>query len=127
MTRILLADDEPTILEVLAELLRDEGYDVVGTTTDGVTALDAARELRPDVLIIDHDMPKLNGLDVARSLHDAAVPVIIFSAYDDAGLQIEAERAAVAAYLVKGCSSRLIVKAIEDAVSGRSGGRASAG
>jgi DNA-binding NarL/FixJ family response regulator len=117
--RIVLADDAPTLLEALRQLLQEAGYDVVGTGTDGEQAIALVDALQPDLLIADLRMPKHNGLDVARLLHERRpdLPVIILSAYDDPGLQMEAERIPVAAFLVKGCSARLIFGAIDAALA----------
>jgi DNA-binding NarL/FixJ family response regulator len=117
--RIVLADDEPVILEALRQLLEELGYDVVGTAADGGKAVELAEQLLPDVMVVDLRMPVLTGIEVASVLGISCptLPVIVLSAYDDAGLQLAAERVPVSAYLVKGCSSREIVGAIRDAVS----------
>jgi len=115
--RVLLADDEEIILHSLSELLKESGFDVVGTAPDGEAALSMAESLHPDVLVADLRMPRMTGLEVATALRASRpdLPVIILSAYDDVGLQLAAERIPVAAYLVKGCSSREIFGAIRDA------------
>jgi DNA-binding NarL/FixJ family response regulator len=115
--RVVLADDEPIILEALRQLLEESGCDVVDTATDGITAVELADDLHPDVLVADLRMPGLTGLEVAAQLRKRTppVPVVILSAYDDVGLQLAAERIPVAAYLVKGCSSRALVAAINAA------------
>ena len=117
--RVALADDEGLIVESLERLLVESGYDVVGTAADGPGAVDMAERLRPDVLLLDLRMPGLTGIEVAALLQKTlpALRVIILSAYDDAGLQLAAERVPVAAYLVKGCSARAIFRAIGDAIS----------
>jgi two-component system response regulator YesN len=76
-----------------------------------------AESLHPDVVLADLRMPRMTGLEVATALRVSSpdVPVIILSAYDDVGLQLAAERIPVAAYLVKGCSSREIFSAIREA------------
>lgn len=82
--RILLADDEPLALRRLSLLLRDhDDVEVVGTAIDGDTALAEARRLKPDLLILDVEMPGLNGIAVAAALalhRDAEV--VILSAFD---------------------------------------------
>jgi DNA-binding NarL/FixJ family response regulator len=115
--RVLLADDEEIILHSLSELLKESGFDVVGAAADGREAVSMAERLHPDVVVADLRMPGLTGLEVATALRESRpeVPVIILSAYDDVGLQLAAERIPVAAYLVKGCSSREIFAAIRNA------------
>lgn len=117
--RVVVADDDTALLEALQALLEDGGYDVVGTATDGQQALQVVEEVRPDLLMVDLRMPLLTGLAVASELHERhpGLPVILLSAYDDASLQLAAERLNVASYLVKGCSSRHIFRAIDEAVA----------
>jgi YesN/AraC family two-component response regulator len=117
--RVLLADDEPVILDALRQLLEDFGYDVVGTARDGAEALNMAITTKPDVVIADLRMPELTGLELASRLRELLprLPVIILSAYGDVGLQLAAEKVPVAAYLVKGCSSREIDGALRAAAT----------
>ncbi|MHB1497754.1 MAG: response regulator transcription factor [Acidimicrobiales bacterium] len=114
-TRVLLADDDPTMLVALGDLLTTQGYEVVATAEDGQSALALIQQYRPDVAILDLRMPQMSGTEVASALADQGVevPVIMFSAFDDPQLQIEAEGLGVVEYLVKGCSSREIIKTIE--------------
>ena len=117
--RIVVADDDAAILHALRMLLEEAGYTVVGTATDGPETLALVEELTPDLLLVDLRMPGLTGLQVAAQLRERmpGLQVIVLSAYDDAGLQLAAERIPVAGYLVKGCSSRLIFQAIDDALA----------
>src|SRR4051794_8946958 len=79
---VLVADDEPAVLEVLADVVEDLGHDVV-RARDGDEALRLAREHRPHLVVTDHVMPRLSGLDLCRELKaDAAlahIPVILLS------------------------------------------------
>ena len=81
--RVLLVDDAPEIVEVLVELLRAVGYEVE-TATDGVEGLAAMRARRPDVVLLDHNMPRMPGLDVVRAMRDdpalASIAVILITA-----------------------------------------------
>lgn len=67
--RVLLVDDAPEIVEVLVELLRAVGYEVE-TASDGVEGLAAMRARRPDAVLLDHNMPRMPGLDVVRAMRD---------------------------------------------------------
>ncbi len=78
--KILLVDDEPTLLETLAFNLRSSGYDVV-TAADGVTALDVARAEAPQLVILDLMLPELDGLTVCRSLRQVSdIPILVLTA-----------------------------------------------
>jgi two-component system response regulator PrrA len=121
LARIVVADDDERVLQSLAALLRDAGYDVVATATDGPSAVDAIVESRADLAIVDFRMPDMSGVEVAEAFRRAfaRVPVIVFSAYDDAGIQAAARAAGVRAYLVKGCPADEIFAAIEAALGPR--------
>lgn len=82
--RLLLVDDEPPALRRLETVLRDMAdVEIVGTAGDGVAALDEARRLMPDLIILDVEMPGRNGLSVAAELgHVGAIEIVIFSAFD---------------------------------------------
>ncbi|MEJ7735608.1 MAG: response regulator [Polyangiaceae bacterium] len=80
---VLLIDDAPEIVDVLVELLRTVGYEVV-TAGDGFAGLAAMRARRPDVVLLDHNMPRMPGLEVVRAMRDdealATIPVILITA-----------------------------------------------
>ena len=80
MTRVLVVEDEPAILDALAYALRQEGFDV-DTTTDGESALESARSEPYDLIVLDIMLPKLSGLDVCRTLRgESPVPIILLTA-----------------------------------------------
>ncbi len=82
MTRVLVVEDEPSFVEALRISLAREGYEV-DTTTDGRAGLDAFRDRRPDIVLLDLMLPGLSGLDVLRAIRrDSDVPVIVVSAKD---------------------------------------------
>ncbi|BDD81587.1 DNA-binding response regulator MtrA [Tsukamurella pulmonis] len=81
--RILVIDDDPALAEMLTIVLRNEGFDstVVG---DGTQALSAAREFRPDLVLLDLMLPGMNGIDVCRVLRaDSSVPIVMLTAKAD--------------------------------------------
>ena len=81
MSEILVAEDEANIREALADLLESEGY-AVRTAADGAEALAAYAQKRPDLLLLDVNMPKMNGFDVCREIRrtDARLPIVMLTA-----------------------------------------------
>ena len=119
-TKVLLADDHAMVVEGLAALLKDR-FDLVGTVGDGSALLDAARKLRPDVIIADMAMPVLSGLEALRRLKAAksAAKVIILTMHPDADLATEAFRAGASGYVLKVSAGEELVTAIQEVVQGR--------
>jgi len=119
--RLVVADDDERLRDMLVGLLDDLGYEVVGSYPDGLRAIEHCRVSRPDVVLLDHRMPGLSGAETAQRLHelDASLPVLILSAYDDAGLQNAARQSGVVDYLVKGCTAAEITAAIDLAAGPR--------
>lgn len=109
-TTVLLADDEAAFRDAMRELLAELGFTVVGEAANGEEAVAMAEELHPDVLLMDLRMPVLDGIEAARRLRERlpTVPVVILSAYEDAGLFRGAQEAGVYCYLVKGCRAQMI-------------------
>src|SRR5918993_5502188 len=102
----------------LAEMLADEGYDVVGQAGDGQQAVDLARDLRPDLVILDVKMPVLDGIAAAERIAAQRIaPVVILTAFSQRDLVDRARDAGAMAYLVKPFSKTDLVPAIEMAVS----------
>ncbi len=101
-TRILIADDESLILMDLREMLTNLGYLVVGEANDGRSAVNMARELGPDLVIMDIKMPDMDGLEAAKVLTEEKVaPVLLLTAYSQQDLIDRAKEAGVVGYLVK--------------------------
>lgn len=124
---VLVVDDDPTLRELFAALLREQGYRVA-TAADGNEAVRAVRQSRPDLVLMDQEMPGLDGLAAAReirSLPGAGVPVVMISSRDD-GPSFEAARAAgIGRYLVKPVSLSTLLSVVAEEVSRRApGGRA---
>jgi AmiR/NasT family two-component response regulator len=100
--RILIADDEAIIRLGLTTMLEDLGHTVVGAAADGVAAVNLARQLQPDLVILDIKMPLLDGLDAAEEIAaERPVPILILSAYSYPALIERASSLAVQGYLVK--------------------------
>lgn len=100
--RIVIADDESLIRLDLREMLTELGYDVVGEAGDGKAALELARKLLPDLVIMDIRMPGLDGIAAAEELtREKIAPVVLLTAYSDQGLVERAKDAGVVGYVVK--------------------------
>ena len=119
--RILLADDHRLLREAFAELL-EPGCDVVEAVADGRALLAAARELHPDIVVLDIAMPLLNGLDAARQLKSLmpGVKLIFLTVSEEPDLVAEAFRIGASGYLFKNSAASELFKAIEEVSQGRS-------
>ena len=116
--RVVIAEDEALIRLDLAEMLGEEGYDVVGQAGDGEKAVELAEELRPDLVVLDVKMPKLDGISAAQRIAEQRIaPVVILTAFSQRDLVERARDAGAMAYLVKPFSKTDLVPAIEMAVS----------
>jgi two-component system, response regulator PdtaR len=116
--RVVIAEDETLIRMDLAEMLGEEGYDVVGQAGDGARAVELTEELRPDLVIVDVKMPVLDGIAAAERIAGQRIaPVVILTAFSQRELVERARDAGAMAYLVKPFSKSDLVPAIEMAVS----------
>jgi response regulator NasT len=116
--RIVLADDESLIRMDLKEMLTSLGYVVVGEAGDGRSAVNQARELRPDLVIMDIKMPDLDGIDAARILTEENIaPVLLLTAYSQQELIERAKQAGVVGYIVKPFRESDLAPAIEVALA----------
>ncbi|MCW2866523.1 MAG: response regulator receiver [Marmoricola sp.] len=114
----MIAEDEALIRLDLAEMLAEEGYDVVGQAEDGEKAVALATELRPDLVILDVQMPRLDGISAAQQIASRRIaPVVILTAFSQRELVERARDAGAMAYLVKPFDQTDLVPAIEMAVS----------
>ncbi len=116
--RVLVAEDEALIRLDLKEMLEEEGYSVVGEAADGEEAVEMAGRLRPDLVILDVKMPKLDGISAAeRIAGERVAPVVILTAFSQRDLVERAREAGAMAYLVKPFQKKDLVPTIEMATS----------
>src|SRR5262245_56447713 len=117
---VLLADDHPVVTEGLTSLLRGE-FTLVGTVTDGTGLLEAARRLKPDVIVADVSMPGMSGLDALRRMRGEglAVKVIFLTVHADVRLAGEALRAGAAGFVLKDAAGKELIAAIREVLRGR--------
>jgi len=116
--RVVVAEDEALIRLDLAEMLAEEGFEVVGQAGDGESAVELAEQHRPDLVVLDVKMPRLDGISAAeRIARQRIAPVVILTAFSQRELVERARDAGAMAYLVKPFSKNDLVPAIEMAVS----------
>ena len=119
---VVIADDHPMIRHGLRLTLDDlPGIQVVGEATDGQQAVELAESLQPDVLIMDINMPGLNGIDATRALTRSSphVSVLILTMFDDDASVFQAMRAGARGYLLKGAGEQEIERAVRDVAGGQ--------
>jgi len=123
-TRVVLADDHDVVRQGLKRLLdRVPEIEVVGEARDGVQALQSVEDLQPDVLLLDIEMPRMDGIEVARRLQESKIQVriLILSAYDDHEYIQALLEIGVSGYLVKGDAPNKIVEAVRGVAKGQEG------
>ncbi len=116
-TRVLVAEDEALIRLDLVELLTDEGFEVIGQAADGEEAVKLARELEPDLVIMDVKMPRMDGIAAAESIAEERIaPIVMLTAFNQRDLVERARDAGAMAYVVKPFDASDVVPAIEIAI-----------
>ncbi|MBN1583542.1 MAG: response regulator [Anaerolineae bacterium] len=117
-TRVIIADDESLLRMDLQETLTELGYLVIGQVGDGQSAINMARELEPDVVIMDIKMPGVDGIEAAKILTEERIaPVVLLTAYSQKDLIERAKDAGVVGYLVKPFREADLSPAIELALA----------
>lgn len=116
--RVVVAEDESLIRLDIVEILRDNGFDVVGEAGDGETAVQLATELRPDLVVMDVKMPVLDGISAAEKLSKNHIaPVVLLTAFSQKELVERASDAGALAYVVKPFTPNDLLPAIEIALA----------
>jgi two-component system, response regulator PdtaR len=117
-TRVIIAEDESVIRMDLREELQSQGYVVVGDVGDGESAINLARELRPDLVLMDIRMPVMDGIEAARTLTaERLAPVVLLTGFSDDELIEGARDAGVVAYITKPLKPAELKPAIEIALA----------
>ena len=117
-TRILIAEDDTIPRQDLREMLQSLGYAVVGEAADGRAAINLARELLPDLVVMDIQMPEVDGIAAARVLTEERIaPVLLLTAYSQRELVDGAKDAGVLAYVTKPFDEAKLVPAVEVALA----------
>lgn len=99
---VLVADDEPLMVELITRSLRDLGHEVIASAGNGQTAVDLARKHRPDLVILDYVMPEIDGIEAAEMiLAEICVPILLSTGRSDDETLQRARKAGIQAYLVK--------------------------
>jgi DNA-binding NarL/FixJ family response regulator len=120
--RVLLAEDHALFRQGLRELLDDAGLSVIGEASDGVTAVRLTRELRPDVVVMDLNMPRMDGIDATSEIMKTERPPVVLvltvsTTNDDV---LDAIAAGASGYLLKDTPAEEIVNAVRNATAGSS-------
>ncbi len=117
--RVILVDDHEAMLDRIAKQLIT-GCDVVGTATDGRQALEAARDLKPDVMVLDISMPVMNGIETARRLREAGAKtrIVFLTVHDDPDYAREALESGALGYVIKTRIASDLMAAINEVHAG---------
>lgn len=117
-TRVIVAEDESLIRIDIVEILRDNGFDVVAEAADGEKAVALARELKPDLVVMDVKMPLLDGISAAEILHKERIaPVVLLTAFSQRELVERAAEAGALAYVVKPFTPNDLIPALDIALT----------
>jgi response regulator NasT len=115
--RIVVAEDESLIRMDIVETLKDQGFDVVGEAGDGLKAIELAKQLKPDLMVMDIKMPDMDGLSAAEQIAQLRIPVVFLTAFNQQELVSRASEVGAMAFLVKPFSPDDLLPAIEVALS----------
>ncbi len=120
MRRILIVDDSPTEVHVFQNILEQNGFRVE-TASDGETGIDMARQIKPDLILMDIVMPGINGFQATRKLHrdadTADIPIVIVTTKDQETDRIWGLRQGARGYVVKPVTEKELVRCVESALA----------
>jgi len=118
--RLLLADDHTLVLEAFAKLLETE-FDIAGTAADGLTLLKVAPQIKPDVIVLDLNMPQLNGMDAGRQLKKILplTKIVVLTMSEDFEFAAQVLRHWASGYLLKKSAGSELIKAIHEVLKGK--------
>jgi DNA-binding NarL/FixJ family response regulator len=119
--KLLIVDDHPVFRRGLREIIEEnEGFQVIGETSDGAAALRLAKELKPDIAVVDIDMPQMNGLETVRAFQKSglSVQVIFLTMYKEEDMYNAAMDLGVKAYIIKENAADEILAALEKVAKG---------
>ncbi len=116
---VVVVDDDASMRDAIRELLEELGFAVVGLAGDGSTAVAVVADARPDVVLMDVRMPKMDGLEATRQIRvmRPAVQVVLLSAYDDLTFRRAAEEVGACSFLAKGCSPDMLERTLRAAAA----------
>ena len=123
MIRVVIADDIPLFRQMVVDTLEEEeGIDIVGQAPNGKVAVELCEQLRPDIILLDVEMPVMNGVDATREIvaRCPATRVVIITAYEEDSLIVQLIQAGATGYLLKETPMEEVVRAIHVAHSGES-------
>ena len=115
--RVIVAEDESIIRMDIVETMRESGFDVVGEASDGFEAISLATELKPDLVVMDINMPNMDGIVAAKRLSELRIPVVLLTAFSQRELFEQAAEAGAMAYVLKPFNANDLLPAIEIALS----------
>lgn len=116
--RVVIADDQESMLAIIHRQLTAIGHVVVGKASNGREAVETVRLLKPDIVLMDIEMPEMDGLEAAQEIHEKTpCPVVLLTAHDDPELVKKASEAGVGAYLIKPPSAPEIERSVVIAVA----------
>ena len=118
--RLVVADDEAAILQQITDLLEDE-FEVVGVARDGIDLLKRAQALKPDVVVTDFQMPRMNGIEAGRELIHGGFcgAVVLLTMYEEPQLIEQALRAGFRGFVPKANAGEGLIPAVREALAGR--------
>ena len=119
-TRILIVDDVPELRQIFRLMLdADERFEVVGEAADGIEAIEKAGSLRPDIVLLDIAMPRLDGIAAIPEIHKASpgVKIMVLSGFQTKRLTERALSSCASAFLEKGASSDQIISLVGEVAS----------